>query len=137
MFVADGVSRGLAGFQCCNGVMEGEESLCRGAMESALGQAELGAEAGGKARVLVVECLCFVEEAEEPDGFAEVGDLRGPENFPSVVGAAVGFSGLHCLTEEVVKLFVCACCVWAQGRCWGLVYVGEDFVKFANEGVQL
>ena len=87
--------------------------------------------------MLVVGYLCFVKEAEEANGFAKVGDLRGPENLSSVVGAAVGFSGLHCLTKEVVKLFVCAFCVWAQGGCWGLVYVGEYFVEIADEDVRL
>ena len=67
----------------------GREEFAQGGIEGALGQAELGAEAGSKTRVSVVECLCFVEEAEEPDGYTEVGDLRGPENFPSVVEAAV------------------------------------------------
>ena len=56
--------------------------------------------------MVLARSLGCVEEAEETDGFAKVGDLGGPEDFPSIVGAAVGFGCVHGLAKEAVKVFV-------------------------------
>ena len=80
------------------------------AVESGFGEMKLVTKASWETGVAVGKILAgnlgCVEEAEETDGFAKVGDLGGPEYLPSVIGAAVGFGVVHGLAEEAVKVFV-------------------------------